>query len=87
MVGSFEEVIEEIKSAGNESELMSAIDHFLSRVRERNNLYSEAGNILNMIISLRVAAVENLSEQALKNVRVALEVLRQYREQSPRSLF
>ena len=87
MVGSFEEVIEEIKSAGNESELMSAIDDFLSRVRERNNLYSEAGNILNMIISLRVAAAENLSEQALKNVRVALEVLRQYREQSPRSLF
>ena len=81
MVVFCNQVIEEIKSAGTETELKEVINNSLSRLRALNNAYREAGYIVRIIVMLRVAQTEKLMDTELSNIRIAIKTFKQYQPQ------
>lgn len=83
MVLFCEGIVEEIISASTETELKEVVSGSLSRFRTTKNSYNENSYITNMIVTLRATKREDRPEEAIRNIKIALEIFRQYQKQSP----
>ena len=70
-------MISEIKSASTETELKEIVDNSFSRLRAINNSYNEASYVVRMMVTLRVARLEETADRASKNIKIAIEIFKQ----------
>jgi hypothetical protein len=74
-----EGIIKEIKSARTETQLKAIVSDSLLRYKMLKNSANEASYLVRIIVSLRVARTEKLSEIELKNIKGAIEAFKQYK--------
>lgn len=81
-------VVEEIKAAENELELMRVIGSSMWMLRKQRNSYNESGYILNMIASLRATqpAGEH-SARTLEMIGLAIDIFRQLQKDRHERIF
>jgi hypothetical protein len=77
------EVIDDIKTAKNESELIRVISSSMTQLRKEKKSYNEAGYIMNMIVSLRARDTQDPSMETLNNVQLAIAIFRQLQKENP----
>jgi len=83
MVNFCNSVIQEIRLAQNEQEVVKTIDDSFSQLEAMSPNGPGSNYILNMIINLQVTLAETLSDEARQNVKTALKIFRQYQKLTP----
>jgi hypothetical protein len=76
------EVIDEIETAKNESELIHVISSSMTQLRKEKKSYNEAGYIMNMIASLRARHGQNILMGTLNNIQLAIAIFRQLQKEN-----
>jgi len=77
------EVIDEIKTAKSESELIRVISSSMTQLRKDKKSYNEAGYIMNMLASLRTKDTRDPSMETRDNVQLAIAIFRQLQKENP----
>lgn len=78
------EVIDEIKTAKSESELIQVISSSMSQLRREKRSYNEAGYIMNMLASLRANDTHQHPSMATRNnIQLAIAIFRQLQKEKP----
>ena len=84
------QIIDNIKVADGEQELISIISNSLQQLRYERHSFNEEAYILNMIVSLRslrASSIQSDSPEALNNMLLALGIFRQFQKAGPTALF
>jgi hypothetical protein len=77
------EIIDDIQTAKDESELIRVIGSSMTQLRKEKKSYNEAGYIMNMIASLRARDTQGPSMETLSNVQLAIAIFRQLQKENP----
>ena len=83
------EVIAEIRTAKNETDLIRVIGNSMTQLRTVRNSFNEDGYIINMIVSLRAlkaASAQANSHESVNNIQLAIAIFRQFQKKNS-SLF
>jgi hypothetical protein len=75
------EIMEAIKGAKNEMELIKVISNSMSQLRKERNSFNERGYLMNMIASLRATSNSNLPIDTLNNITLAIAIFRQFQRE------
>jgi hypothetical protein len=78
-----ESIIQEIKEAQSEDDVVKAIDNSFSKLAGMNPRQVGTYHILNMIVTLQVTLAETLSDNARANVKLAIKIFREYQRLTP----
>ena len=76
------EIISEIMTAKSEVEIIKVLAKSMSHLRKVRNSFNESAYVMNMIVSLRAAEQNELSNQALNNSALAIAIFRQIQKES-----
>jgi len=71
------EIIDQIRTAPNEKDLIQVINNSMWLLRTKSNSFNEAGYVMNMIVSLRTVLAETSSSQDDDNSKLAIAIFRQ----------
>ena len=85
-----DQIIDDIKMADNEQDLIKIIGNSLRQLRIERNSFNEEAYILNMIVSLRsirALSLKSDSPETLNNILLAINILRQFQKAGPAALF
>jgi len=78
-----QEILDEIKTAKNESELIQVISSSISQLRKEKKSYNEAGYIMNMLASLRSRDNHDPSTGTVNNIQLAIAIFRKLQQEKP----
>lgn len=87
MVSFCNEVINEIKSASDETALVGVIRNSMARFRHERNSFNDEGYIINMIVSLKSSEREPLPSTSLNNIKIAIAIFRKFQQETPSRIF
>jgi hypothetical protein len=87
MVAFCTEIVDEIKRAESEKDLIDVITNSMTKLRRVRNSFNEAGFMMNMIVTLRTVQPEHVSARALNNVKLAIAIFRQFQKDNPGNVF
>jgi hypothetical protein len=88
MEGFCSEIVEEIKAAKNEAELIKVIGNSLSGLRHKQNSFNESGYIMNMIASLRAShPTGDHSTDIIDNIELAIAIFKQFQIERKERIF
>lgn len=80
-------IIDRIKQAENEKDLIQVINDSMWMLRRQRNSFNEAGYIMNMIVSLRSVSDEASSAAVINNTRLAAAIFRQLQREHQGNVF
>jgi len=84
------QIIDDIKVANSEQDLIRIIGNSLRQVRNERNSFNEEVYILNMIVTLRstrALSLERDSPDTLNNILLAINIFREFQKAGPAALF
>lgn len=84
------QIIDDIKVADSEQDLIRIIGNSLRQLRNERNSFNEEIYILNMIVTLRstrAMSPESDSPDTLNNILLAINIFRQFQKAGPAALF
>lgn len=82
------EIIEEIKAAESEKELIEVIGNSMLLLRKQRHSFNEPGYILNMIASLRaIQSAGTHTPQTLEMISLAIDIFRQFQKERREQIF
>lgn len=87
MVAFCNDIVEEIKSAESEKDLIKVITNSITKLRKVRNSFNETGYVMNMIVTLRAVHPENLPAHTLDNIKLAIAIFRQFQREHPDRVF
>lgn len=87
MVSFCNNVIHEIKTAGDETELVRVIRRSMTRFRNERRSFNDEAYVMNMIVSLKSSEQQPLSANSLDNIKIAIAIFRQFQSEIPTRIF
>jgi hypothetical protein len=82
------EIIEEIRAAESEKELIAVIGNSMLLLRKQRHSFNEAGYILNMIASLRAIQSTGVhTPQVREMITLAIDIFRQLQKERREQIF
>ena len=87
MVSFCNNVIHEIKCAGDETELVRIIRSSMTRFRNERQSFNDDAYIMNMIVSLKSSEQQPLPENSRDNIKIAIAIFRQFQSETPTRIF
>jgi len=81
------EIIEQIKVAPDEKDLIQVINNSMWLLRTERNSFNEAGYVMNMIVSLRAVLAEAPTMRVNNNTKLAIAIFRQLQRERQGHIF
>ena len=84
------QIIDDIKVANSEQDLIRIIGNSLRQLRNERSSFNEQAYILNMIVTLRSTRALSLksdSPDSLNNILIAINIFREFQKAGPAALF